>query len=143
MSPTTPELYNTKSYYRLMHQSIPPAPSPPPLGYYGAFARLVSPGGAGICKFCTTRGPGICQPPGHSRAFDTQAVSYQNITTQKVLLGKKSRLAHLSRTELHINIGAIDVNQSFLVIKFLLILFKEHPFTFTKLFITYNFTALY
>ena len=53
--------------------------------------------GWGICKFCTARGPGICQPPGHSRAFDTHAVSYQNITTQKVLL-EKSRLAHLSRT---------------------------------------------
>ena len=46
--------------------------------------------GWGICKFCTARGPGICQPPGHSRAFDTHAVSYQNITTQKkVLLEKK------------------------------------------------------
>ena len=30
------------------------------------------------------------QPPGHSRAFDTHAVSYQNITTQKVLLEKKA-----------------------------------------------------
>ena len=29
MSPITPELYDTKSYHRLMHQSIPPAPSPP------------------------------------------------------------------------------------------------------------------
>ena len=27
-----------------MYQSIPPAPSPPPPGYCGAFARLVSPG---------------------------------------------------------------------------------------------------
>ena len=30
----------------------------------------------------------LIQPPGHSRAFDTHAVSYQNITTQKVLLEK-------------------------------------------------------
>ena len=43
----------------------------------------------GICKFSTARGPGICQPRGHSRGFDTHAVSYQNITTQKVLLEKK------------------------------------------------------
>ena len=43
----------------------------------------------GICKFCTARGPGICQPRGHSRAFDTHAVSYQNITTQRILLKKK------------------------------------------------------
>ena len=72
----------------LMHQSIPPAPSSPP-GNCGAFARLVSPGGGGIWKFCTAWGPGICQPPGHFRAFDTHAVFYQNITTQKVLLHKK------------------------------------------------------
>ena len=45
--------------------------------------------GWGNCKFCTARRPGICQPPGHSRTFDTHAVSYQNITTQKVLLEKK------------------------------------------------------
>ena len=73
----------------VMHQSIPPAPSPPP-GNCGAFARLVIPGGTwGICKCCTARGPDICQPPGRSRAFDTHAVSYQNITTQKVLLEDK------------------------------------------------------
>ena len=48
---------------RVMHRSIPAAHSP--------------------------RGPGICKPRGYSRAFDTHAVSYQNITTQKVLLEKK------------------------------------------------------
>ena len=75
-------------YLSIMQQSIPAAPSPPPLlGYCGAFAHLVSPGG--ICKFCTARGPGICQPWDHSQAFDTHMVSYQNITTQKVLLAKK------------------------------------------------------
>ena len=31
----------------------------------------------------------ICQPRGHSQAFDTHAVSYQNITAQKVLLEKR------------------------------------------------------
>ena len=46
-------------------------------------------GGRGICKFFTARGLSICQPPGHSRAFDTHEVSYQTITTQKVLLEKK------------------------------------------------------
>ena len=97
----------------------------------------------GICKFCTARGPGICQPRGHSRAFDTHAVSYQNITTQKVLLEKKqigssvkdrnklqrvvkacSRFymyvcisSLLIKPELHSEIGAIDVNQRFLVIE--------------------------
>ena len=44
----------------------------------------------GICKFYTARGPGIRQPRGHSRGFDTHAVSYQNVTTQKVLLEKKA-----------------------------------------------------
>ena len=129
----------------LKHQSIPaaPSPSPPPPGYCGAFALLVSPGGGalGICKFCTAQGPGICQPRGHSRALDTHAVSYQNITTQKVLLEKKqigssvkdrnklkrvvkacSRFyacisSLLIKPELHSEIGAIDVNQRFLVIE--------------------------
>ena len=95
----------------------------------------------GICKFCTARGPGICQPRGHSRAFDTYAVSYQNITTQKVLLEKtqigssvkdRNKLKRvvkacsrfyacisslLIKPELHSEIGAIDVNQRFLVIE--------------------------
>ena len=44
----------------------------------GAFDHLVSPGGG---AFANSRG--------HSRAFDTHAVSYQNITTQRVLLEKK------------------------------------------------------
>ena len=72
-----------------MHQSIPPAPRPPPPGYCGAFARLVSPGGGAFANFALPGGPGICQPRGHSRGFDTHAVSYQNMTTQKVLLEKK------------------------------------------------------
>ena len=42
-----------------------------------------------MCKFCAARGPGICQPRGYSRAFDTNAVSYENITTQRILLEKK------------------------------------------------------
>ena len=70
----------------LMHQSIPDALSPPSPGYCGAFARLSR--GWGIRKFCTARGPGICQPQGHFRAFDTLAVFYENITTQKVLVEK-------------------------------------------------------
>ena len=60
-----------------------PAPPPPP------GATPVSPEGGAFFKFCAARGPGICQPRGHSQAFDTHAVSYQNITTQRILLGKK------------------------------------------------------
>ena len=57
-----------------MHQSIPTAPSPSspppptPPRYCGAFAFLVSPGG---------------------RAF-AKAVSYQNTTTQMILLEKQA-----------------------------------------------------
>ena len=43
----------------------------------------------GICKYCAARRPGICQPRGYSRAFDTHAFSYQNITTQKDITEKK------------------------------------------------------
>ena len=137
----------------LMHQPIaaalsrpppppppPPRPPPPPL-----LLRTICPPcqsrGLGICKFCVARGPGICQPRGHFRAFDTHAVSYQNITTQRILLGKKAdwlicqgheKLKRfvkacswfyacisslLIKPELHSEIGAIDVNQRFLVIE--------------------------
>ena len=124
-----------------MHQSIPAAP--PPGLLRGICPPCQSRGCTwDICKFYTARGPGICQPWGHSRAFDRHAVCYQNITTQKVLQEKQSRLAHLSRTGInsrklqrHVldfmhaflhclssqnytaKTGAIDVNQRFLVIE--------------------------
>ena len=46
--------------------------------------------GWGICKFCAAWGPGICQPQGYSQALDTYMVSYQNITTQRILLEKQA-----------------------------------------------------
>ena len=125
-----------------MHQSIPSAPSlpPPPLGLLlGIFPPCHSRGWV-ICKFCSAQGSGIYQPRGHSRAFDTHAVSYQNITTKRVLLEKeqigssvkdRNKLKRvvkacsrfyacvsslLIKPELHSEIGAIDVNQRFLVI---------------------------
>ena len=73
-----------------LKRSIPAAPMPPPPGLLRAFARLFSPGGWGICKFCAARGLGICHPRGYFQAFDTYAVSYQNITTQKILLEKQA-----------------------------------------------------
>ena len=93
--------------------------------------------GWGICKFCTARGPGTRQPRGHFPGFHTHAVSYQNITTQKVLLEKKqigsfvkdrnklkrvvkacSRFyARVSSLHIKPEIGAIDVSQRFLVIE--------------------------
>ena len=125
-----------------MHQSIPPAPRPPhpPPGLLWGIHMPCQSRGWGICKFCTARWPGIRQPPGHSRGFDTHAVSYQNITAQRVLLEKKqigssikdrnklkrvvkacSRFyacvsSLLIKPELHSEIGAIDVNERFLVI---------------------------
>ena len=65
----------------------PPLPSP---GLLRGICPPCQSRGWGICKFCADRGPGICQPRGHSWAFDTHAVSYQKITTQKILLGKKA-----------------------------------------------------
>ena len=44
----------------------------------------------GICLHCQSRGPGICQPRGQPRAFDTHAVSYQNMTTRRILLEKQA-----------------------------------------------------
>ena len=75
-------LFAAECYHQLCISQFHLRPAPPPHpGYRGAFAHLR---GWGICKFCTAQGPGICQPPGLSRAFDTHTVSYQNITTQTV-----------------------------------------------------------
>ena len=73
----------------IMHQSISTAPSPPPGATAGRLPALSVPG-VGHLQILHCPGPGICQPPGHSRAFDTHVVSYQNITTQKVLPEKKA-----------------------------------------------------
>ena len=82
--------FTTRENSLLLYASVNStcAQAPPP-GYCGAFARLVSPGGGAFANFALPGGPGIRQPRGHSRGFDTYAVSYQNITTQKVLLEKK------------------------------------------------------
>ena len=71
------------SYFQLL-------PAPPRL--LRGICRPCQSRGWGICKFCAARGPGICQPRGHSRAFDTHSVSYQNISTRRILLGKKADL---------------------------------------------------
>ena len=49
-------------YLYLMHQSIPPAPRPPPPGNCGAFARLVSPGGGTFANVALTGGRGFANP---------------------------------------------------------------------------------
>ena len=125
-----------------MHQPIPLAPSPSPPGQLWGICPPCQSRGWGICKFCITRGQGICQPRGHFRAFDTHALSHQNITTQRVWKKKqigssvkdRNKLKRvvkassrfymyvcisslLIKPELHSEIGAIDVNQRFLVIE--------------------------
>ena len=62
---------------------------PPPPGNCGAFARLVRPGSGAFANFALPGGRALANPLADSRAFDTHAVFYQNITTQKVLLDKK------------------------------------------------------
>ena len=79
-----------------MHQSIPPAPNLP--GYCEGFARLVGPGGGAFANFSLPVGRAFANPGAIPELSNTHAVSYQNVTTQRVLLEKKSRLAHLSGT---------------------------------------------
>ena len=71
-------------------QQPPPTSPPPGLLRSGAVARFVSPGDVVFANFALPGGPGICQPRGQPRAFDTHAVSYQNITTQRILLEKQA-----------------------------------------------------
>ena len=68
-----------------IHQSIPAAPPPATAGHLPA----LSVPGVGHLQILHCPGAGHLPTPGHSRAFDTYAVSCQNITTQKVLLEKQ------------------------------------------------------
>ena len=65
-----------------MYQSIPSAPSPPPAQATAGHLPALSVPGVGHLQILHC----LCQPQGHSQAFDMHAVSYQNITTQKVEL---------------------------------------------------------
>ena len=76
------------SLYASVNSSCAQTPPPPSPATAGHFPALLVPGW-GICKCCAAQGPGICQPRGQSRGIDMQAVSYQNITTQRISLGKK------------------------------------------------------
>ena len=61
-----------------MHQSIPPAPNPPPPGLL-----------QGICPPPQSRGRAFANRGAIPEPSNTHAVSYQNVTTQRVLLDKK------------------------------------------------------
>ena len=77
-------------HYATVNSSCAQLPPPPGLLRSGTVARLVSPGDVPFANFALPRGPGICQSLGQPRAFDTHAVSYQNITTQRILLEKQA-----------------------------------------------------
>ena len=130
-------------FYASVNSTCAQLPPPYPPGQLRGTCPPCQSRGWGICKCCTARGPGICQPLGQSRAFDTHTVSYQNITTRNVLLEDKQTGSFvkdrnklyrvvtacsqfymyvcisslLIKPELHSEIGAIDVNQRFLVIE--------------------------
>ena len=154
-----------------MHQSIPAEPSPPPPPPHTGILRDICPPcqcqGWGICKFVL---PGGQVPPwGHSWAFDTHAVSYQFIATKRILLGKKADWLICQGQEkieegckgmflilcMHFFIGyqaritqrnrglLTWINVLWLLNQISFNVFGKHPFIFIKLFITYNFTALY
>ena len=113
-----------------------PAPSPPPFPFRAIAGHLpaLSVPGVGHLQILHCPEDGLLPTRGHSRAFDTHTVSYQNITTQKVLLEKKqigssvkdrnelkrvvkafSRFYARISSLLHYieQTGAIDVNQRF------------------------------
>ena len=149
--------------YTLCISQFHPRPQPRPRGYCGAFTRLFSPVDRAFANFALPGDRAFANPRAIPELL-TLAVCYQNMTTQKVSLEKKQTGSsvkdrnNLKRVVkacsgfyacissllikpklLQSEIGAIDVNQRF----FRLILFEEHPFILMKLFITYNFTALY
>ena len=98
-------------------------PSPPPPRPTAGICPPCQSRGWGICKVCTAWGPGIYQPQGHSQAFDLPAVSYQNITTQKVLLKKKqigssvkdrSKLKRVACSQFYACISSLLIKQEFI-----------------------------
>ena len=69
-----------------IYASVKSSCDQPPLGYCGAFARLVSPGGGAFANFLLPGPRAFCQ----LRSFNTHTISYQNITTQRILLEKEA-----------------------------------------------------
>ena len=152
----------------LMHQSIPAAPSPPRL-LRGVCPPCHSQGW-GISKFSLPGDQAFANrgaiPPSfwHARGFLCEYNYTEDFTGKTSILSYVKHRKKLKRvvkacSRFYACISSllikqefiprkpepVDVNQRFFGywIKFLLILFEEHPFIFIKLFITYNFTALY
>ena len=74
----------------VIHQSIPAEPRPPPRAPARRLPALSIPQ-VGHLQICSARVTGICQPRGYSKAFDTHAVSYQNIIIQRILLEQQAQ----------------------------------------------------
>ena len=62
----------------IMHQSIPAAPSPPSPRATAGYLPALSVPGVGHLQILCCPGAGHSPTPGHSLAFVTHAVSYQN-----------------------------------------------------------------
>ena len=73
---------------------------PPPRAIAGHLPALSVPGMGHLKNFVASRGPGICQPLGQPRTFDTHAARgfLSEYNYKEDFTGKTSRLAHLSRT---------------------------------------------
>ena len=81
----------TKKVLSFMHQSIPAVPiPPPPSGYCGAFARLVSSRRGAFAIFALPGGGAFANPGTNPELLTRTHVSYQNITTQSILLEKQA-----------------------------------------------------
>ena len=107
---------------------------------------------AGYLPVLLVPGWGICQPRGHSGAFDTHAEKQigSSVKDRKRVENASCRFyacisSLLIKPELRSEIQSYRCESTFFGywIKFLFILFEEHTFIFIKLFITYNFTALH
>ena len=78
---------NKNNALRISQFELRPAP-PPPRATAVHLPALSVPGVGHLQSLCCP-GAGHLPIPGPFQSFDTHAVSYQNITTQRILLGKK------------------------------------------------------
>ena len=78
---------NKNNALRISQFELRPAP-PPPWATAVHLPALSVPGVGHLQSLCCP-GAGHLPIPGPFQSFDTHAVSYQNITTQRILLGKK------------------------------------------------------
>ena len=147
------------SQFQLRPAPPPPPPPPPPPGYCRAFARFAIPGGGAFANFVLPGGRGFANPRAipdlltrtrfpiriylfiYLFIISTIKITQYNITTQRILLGKKADWlicqdrkkletvvkacswfyacisSLLVKPEYIAKSGAIDVNQRFWVIQ--------------------------